>query len=93
MLWILILRTLSTPQTDLLNENDALNIAFALSIKIIFTSLTTALSLCLNMIYKRPILTAIHYINLLVTVFNFHLIPVPHSVSTTYKDKAITDIL
>ena len=77
----------------MLNKNNALNIAFTLSIKATFTSLTTAPSLCPNMIYKRLILTAIHHINLLVTVSNLYLIPVPHPVSTTYEDKAIINIL
>ena len=67
--------------------------AFALSIEVIPTSLTTAPSLCLNMIYKQPTLTAIYYINLLVTVFEFYLIPVLYLISTTYEDKAITNIL
>ena len=61
--------------------------------KVIFTFLTTAPSLCLNIIYKQPILIAVYYINLPVTVPNFYLIPVPHPVSTTYEDKAITNIL
>ena len=67
--------------------------AFILSVKVIFIFLTTTLSLYLNIIYKWLILTAIYYINLLVTIPNFHLIPVPLSVSTTYKDEAITNIL
>ena len=45
------------------------------------------------MIYKQLILIAVYYINFLVTVFNFYLIPVPHPVSTTYEDEAITNIL
>ena len=56
-------------------------------------SLTTAPSLYLNIIYKQLILIAIYYINLLVTIPDFYLIPVLYPVSTTYKDKAITDIL
>ena len=76
-----------------MNENNALNMAFALSIKATFTSLITALSLCPNMIYKWLMLTAIYCIDLLVTVPDFYLIPVPYPVSTTYKDKVITDIL
>ena len=74
------------PQKDLLNKNNILNIAFALSIKVTFTFLTIAPSLCLNIIYKQLILTAIYYTD-------FHLIPVPYSVSTTYKNEAITYIL
>ena len=61
--------------------------------KIAPTFLTTALSLCLNIIYKWLILTAIYYINLPVTISDFYLIPVPYLVSTTYKDEATTDIL
>ena len=67
--------------------------AFALSVEVTPIFLTTALPLYLNIIYKRLILTAIYYINLLVTISNFYLILVPLSVSTTYKDKAITNIL
>ena len=93
MLWILILGTLSTPQKDLLNKNNASNIAFILSVEVTPIFLTTAPSLCLNMIYKQLTLTAVYCINLLVTVPNFYLIPVPLLVSITYKDKAITDIL
>ena len=77
----------------MLNKNDLLNIAFALSIKVTPISLTTAPSLCLNIIYKQLILTAIYRINFLVTVSNFYLIPVPHLVSTTYEDEAIINIL
>ena len=59
----------------------------------IFIFLITTLSLCPNIIYKQPTLIAIYCINLPVTVFNFYLIPVLYLVSTTYKDKAITNIL
>ena len=89
----MILETLNTPQKDPLNKNNILNIAFALSVKITSIFLTTAPSLCLNMIYKRPMPIAIYCINLLVTVLNFYLIPVLHPVSTTYKDEAIINIL
>ena len=61
--------------------------------EVTFTFLTTALSLCLNIIYKRPTLIAVYCINFLVTIFNFYLTPVPYLVSTTYEDKAITNIL
>ena len=61
--------------------------------EVIFTFLTTAPSLCPNMIYKWLILTAVYYINLLVTVFDFYLILVPYPVSITYEDKVITNIL
>ena len=61
--------------------------------EVTFISLTTALSLCLNIIYERPTLIAVYCINLLVTVSNFYLILVPHPASTTYKDKAIINIL
>ena len=67
--------------------------AFALSVEVTFIFLTTTPSLYLNMIYKWLILIAIYYINFLVTVFNFYLIPVLYLISTTYKDKAITNIL
>ena len=78
---------------DLLNKNNILNMAFILSVKVTFIFLTTAPSLYPNMIYKRLILTAVYYINLLVTIFDFYLILVLYSVSTTYKDKAITNTL
>ena len=45
------------------------------------------------MIDKQPILTAVYYIDFLVTIFNFYLIPVLYPVSTTYEDKAIINIL
>ena len=61
--------------------------------EIIFISLITAPSLCLNIIYERLTLIAVYYINFLVTIFDFYLILVPRLVSTTYKDKATTDIL
>ena len=81
------------PQKDLLNKNDISNIAFTLSVEVTLTSLITSPSLYLNMIYKRLMLIAVYHINFLVTVSNFHLIPVPHPVSTTYEDKAITNTL
>ena len=61
--------------------------------KVTFIFLIITLSLYPNIIYKWLILTAIYCINLLVTVFNFYLIPVLCPVSTTYKDEAITNIL
>ena len=67
--------------------------AFALNMEVIFTSLTTTPSPCLNMIYERLTLTAVYYIDFLVTVSDFYLIPALCLVSTTYKDEAITDIL
>ena len=67
--------------------------AFTLNIKVTFTFLTTTPSLCPNIIYKQLILTAVYCINLLVTIFNFYLIPVLYPVSTIYKDKAIINIL
>jgi len=57
------------------------------------TSLTTAPPLCLNIIYEQLILTAVYSTNLLVTVPNLYLVLALYLVSTTYKDKAITDIL
>ena len=89
----MILRTLNIPQKDLLNENNILNIAFALSMEVTFTFLITTPSLYLNMIYKQPILIAIYCINLSVTIFNLYLILVLYLVSTTYKDKATINIL
>ena len=67
--------------------------AFTLSVKVIFTFLTTTPSLYLNMIYERLILIAIYCINLPVTVSNFYLISVPYLVSTTYENKATTNAL
>ena len=89
----MILGTLNTPQKDLLNENDILNIAFVLSVEVTSTFLIIAPSLCLNIIYERPMLTAIYCIDFLVTVFNLYLTPVLYPVSTTYENKAITNIL
>ena len=67
--------------------------AFVLSVEVIFIFLTTAPFLYLNMIYKQLILIAVYCINLLVTVSDFHLIPVLHPVSTTYEDEATINIL
>ena len=67
--------------------------AFTLNIKATFISLTTASSQYPNSIYKWLILVAIYRINPLVTIPNFYLIPVLYLVSTTYKDKAIINIL
>ena len=67
--------------------------AFTLSVKATFIFLTTAPSLYLNIIYKQLTLIAIYYINFLVTIPNFYLIPVLHPVSTTHEDEAITNIL
>ena len=77
----------------MLNENDASNMAFALSVEATFISLTTAPSPYLNMIYEWLTLIAIYCINLSVTVPDFYLILVLYLVSTTYKDEAITNIL
>ena len=55
--------------------------------------LTTAPSLCLNIIYKWPTLAAIYYINLLVTTPNLYLVLTPYLISTIYKGKAPTNIL
>ena len=67
--------------------------AFTLSVEVTFTFLTTAPSLYLNMIYKWLTLIAVHCINLPVTISNLYLTPVLYPVSTTHKNKAITDIL
>ena len=67
--------------------------AFTLSVKVTLIFLTTAPSLCLNMIYERLILIAIYCIDFLVTVSNFYLILVLCLVSTNYKDKVTTNIL
>ena len=89
----MILGTLNTPQKDLLNKNNILNITFALNIEVTPIFLITAPFLYLNIIYKWLILTAIYYINFPVTIPNFYLIPVLYLISTTYKDEAITNIL
>ena len=57
------------------------------------TSLTTAPPLYLNIIYKQLILTAVYHTNLLVTVPNLYLVLALYLVNTTYKDKAITNVL
>ena len=61
--------------------------------KVTFIFLIITLSLYPNIIYKWLILTAIYCINLLVTIFDFYLILVLYLISTTYKDKAIINIL
>ena len=67
--------------------------AFTLSVEVTPISPITASSLCPNMIYKRPMLTAVYCINLPVTIFNFYLILALRPISTTYKDEVITNIL
>ena len=67
--------------------------AFALSVKVTFTFLTTTPSLCLNIIYKQLILATIHRTDLLVIAFNLYLVPAPYLVSTIYEDEALTNIL
>jgi hypothetical protein len=57
------------------------------------TSLTTALPLYLNIIYKRLTLTAVYRINLPVTVPNLYLVLAQYLVSTIYKDEALTNVL
>jgi hypothetical protein len=57
--------------------------------EVIPTFLTTALSLFLNIIYKRLIPAAVHRINYPVTVPNLHLVLALYLVSTTYKDEAL----
>jgi hypothetical protein len=67
--------------------------ASALNIEATPTSLTTTPSLYLNIIYKRLILTAVYRTNLLVTAPNLYLVLALYLVSTTYKNKATTNIL
>ena len=67
--------------------------AFILSVEVTFISLITAPSLYLNIIYKWLILIAVYRINFLVTIFNFYPILALRLISTTYKDKVITNIL
>jgi len=57
------------------------------------TSLTTALPLYLNMIYKRPTLIAVYRIDLPVTVPNLYLVLALRLVSTIYKDEALINVL
>jgi len=45
------------------------------------------------MIYKQLILTTIYCIDPLVTIPSLYLAPALYLVSTTYKDKVITNIL
>ena len=76
-----------------LNKNDVLSQASALNIEVAPTSLTTTLPLYLDIIYKRLILIAVYYINLPVTIPNLYLVLALYLVSTTYKDKATTNVL
>ena len=57
------------------------------------TSLTTTLPLYPNIIYKRPILIAVYHTNFLVTIPNLYLVLALYLVSTTYKNKALTNTL
>jgi len=51
------------------------------------------MSLYPNIIYKRLIPATIYRINSLVTIPNLYLVLAPYLVSTTYKNKVITNIL
>ena len=57
--------------------------------EVAFAFLATAPSLYLNIIYKQLTLIAIYYLNFLVTIFNFYLIPAPYLINTIYEDKAL----
>ena len=57
--------------------------------EVAFIFLVTAPSLYLNIIYKQLILTAVYYINFLVLIPDFYLIPAPYLVNTIYKDEAL----
>jgi hypothetical protein len=57
------------------------------------TSLTTALPLYLNIIYKQPTLTAVYRIDLLVTIPDLYLVLALRLASTIYKDEAPTNVL
>ena len=61
--------------------------------EVTLTSLTTTLPLYPNIIYKQPILTAVYYTNLLVAITNLYLVLALYLVSTTYKNKALTNTL
>jgi len=65
---------------------------FVLSVEVTLISLATTLSL-FKRIYKRPILVAAHYTNPLVTVPNLYPALAPRLISTTYKNKVITNVL
>ena len=81
------------PYQGPLNKNNTLSQASALNIEVAPTSLTTTLSL-FKKIYKQLTLLVVYRLNPLAIALNF-LRPslVLYLVSTTYKDKAITDIL
>jgi hypothetical protein len=57
------------------------------------TSLTTTPPLYLNIICKQLTLTAVYRTDLLVTAPDLYLVLALYLVSTTYKDKALTNIL
>ena len=75
-----------------LNKNDALSQAFILNIEVTPTSLTIALPLS-EKIYKQLTLVVIYRPNSLVVAPNYYLVPTCYLVSTTYKDKVITNTL
>jgi len=56
------------------------------------TFLTTTLPPSKN-IYKQLTLVVIYYTDLLATAPNLYLVLAPYLVSTTYKDKVITNVL
>jgi len=61
-------------------------------VEVTLISLATAPSLS-KRIYKQLILAAVYHTNPLVTVPNLYLVLAPYLVSTTYRDKVITDVL
>ena len=80
------------PYQGPLNRNDVLSQAFTLNIEVASTSLTAAPP-PFKKIYKQLILAAVYRTNLLATNPNLYLALTLYLVSTTYKDKVITDIL
>ena len=61
--------------------------------EVTLTSLITTLPLYPNIIYKRLILIAVYYTNLPVTILNLYLVLALYLISTTYKNKALTNAL
>ena len=66
--------------------------ASILSTEAILISLATTSSLS-KRIYKQLILTAVYHTNYPITVPNLYLVLALYLVSTTYKDKALTNTL
>ena len=57
--------------------------------EVAFIFLATAPFLYLNIIYEQLIPIAVYYINFLVTIPDFYLVPALYLINAIYKNKAL----